>query len=106
MSDQLMPYPDEILYHLMRNFSLPQWTILELLTRAESGELEDHEKDPTLSLTDLHDFIKLSQQNFRAQVALLHGSNAIALVTGVTDQRSKNVVLTENGRRMLELRGN
>ncbi|GMA65674.1 hypothetical protein NZD89_28100 (plasmid) [Alicyclobacillus fastidiosus] len=105
MPDQIMPYPDDVLSHLMGNFSLPHWTILDLLDKASRGELEDYE-GAQLSLTDLHDYIKLSQQNFRAQVALLQGANAIALVTGVTDQRSKNVVLTDNGRRMLELRGN
>ncbi|WP_436664536.1 hypothetical protein ACOALA_20600 (plasmid) [Alicyclobacillus acidoterrestris] len=105
MPDQMMPYPDEILVHLMGNFTLPHWTILELLSKAEQGELEDYGGPVQLSLTDLHDHIKLSQQNFRAQVSLLHGANAIALVTGVTDQRSKNVIITENGRRMLELRG-
>lgn len=102
--DSIMPYPDPILVHLMSNFSLAQWTFLEIL----SGEL-DREKGQDafpiqLTLSALNDRVQMSQQNFRAHVSLLHGANAVELVTGLSDQRSKQVRITENGLRMLKLR--
>lgn len=94
-----MVYPDEILRDLMANFTNPNWLLLQIL----AGEA-DEGQPIELSLKDLNERVDISPQNFRAHVALLNGANAVALITGVRDQRAKVVSITSIGLKMLELR--
>ena len=94
-----MVYPDPILKDLMKNLSLPNWTILEIL----SGQHDDGVQQQ-LSIKALNDRINIAPQLFRSYLALLHGANAVSMDSGLLDQRTKVVSITENGQRMLELR--
>ncbi|SFV03905.1 hypothetical protein [Alicyclobacillus macrosporangiidus] len=99
-------YPDEILLELMQNFTLPTWTLLEILAGLvdETGEQVANPKPVTLTMMQLADRIKISPQHFRVHVAMLQGANAIRVNAGFADARTKDVEITENGLRMLQLR--
>jgi len=101
-------YSDDVLLDLSATFTLSHWTLLEILAGYidENGEpVEQPQATATiLTLKELQDFVQISPMNYRQSVAYLEGAKAVTIMPGMRDQRYKDVKITDNGLRMLELR--
>jgi hypothetical protein len=101
-------FNDEVIAELSKNYTVVHWSILTVLACTEDGVLLPYSNVPSVDMTTLVKKLKnfmnreMNKYSRYMHLELLLGSNAIEYKIGQLDRRVKEIVLTQNGYKMID----